>query len=70
MLFTMSDPTINTSNSLNILRQMYGTSLLETIIPRNTDLRDAHFHKQDIFGFNPHAKGAAAYEKLIQELFL
>src|SRR5437016_6869742 len=31
MLFTMSDPTINTSNSLNILRQMYGTSLLETI---------------------------------------
>jgi len=70
MLFTMSDPTINTSNSLNILRQMYGTSLLETIIPRNTDLRDAHFQKQDIFGFNPHAKGAAAYEKLIQELFL
>src|SRR6266487_3924278 len=70
MLFTMSDPTINTSNSLNILRQMYGASLLETIIPRNTDLRDAHFQKQDIFGFNPHAKGAAAYEKLIQELFL
>jgi len=70
LLFTMSDPTINTSNSLSILRQMYGTTLLETIIPRNTDLRDAHFQKQDIFGFNPQAKGAAAYEKLIQELFL
>jgi len=56
LLFTMSDPTINTSNSLNILRQMYDSSLLETIIPRNTDLRDAHFQKQDIFGFNPHAK--------------
>ena len=70
LLFTMSDPTINTSNSLNILREMYNTSLLETIIPRNTDLRDAHFQKQDIFGFNPHAKGAAAYEKLIRELFL
>src|SRR5438876_8319582 len=69
LLFTMSDPTINTSNSLNILRQMYSTSLLETIIPRNTDLRDAHFNKQDIFGFNPHAKGAAAYENLMQELF-
>jgi chromosome partitioning protein len=70
LLFTMSDPTINTSNSLSILRQMYDASLLETIIPRNTDLRDAHFQKQDIFGFNPHAKGATAYEKLIQELFL
>jgi chromosome partitioning protein len=70
LLFTMSDPTINTSNSLSILRQMYGTALLDTIIPRNTDLRDAHFQKQDIFGFNSHAKGAVAYEKLIQELFL
>ncbi len=65
----MSDPTINTSNSLNILRDMYSTDLLATIIPRNTDLRDAHFNKQDIFGFNPHAKGAAAYENLMQELF-
>src|SRR5256714_245983 len=70
LLFTMSDPTINTSNSLSILRQMYGSSLLETINPRNTGIRYAHFQKQDIFGFNPHAKGAAAYEKLIQELFL
>src|SRR5712692_4219098 len=70
LLFTMSDPTINTTNSLSILRQMYEKSLLETIIPRNTDLRDAHFQKLDIFGFNPHAKGAAAYDKLIQELFL
>ncbi len=69
LLFTMSDPTINTTNSLNILRQMYSTDLLETIIPRNTDLRDAHFNKLDIFGFNPHAKGAAAYENLMQELF-
>ncbi len=69
LLFTMSDPTINTSSSLSILRQMYGPTLLNTIIPRNTDLRDAHFQKQDIFGFNPHAKGALAYENLIRELF-
>ncbi len=69
LLFTMSDPTINTSSSLSILRQMYGSTLLNTIISRNTDLRDAHFQKQDIFGFNPHAKGALAYESLIQELF-
>ncbi len=70
LLFTMSDPTINTQSSLNILRQMYKDQLLSTIIPRNTDIRDAHFNKQDIFEFNPHAKGATAYEKLLTELFL
>jgi len=68
-LFTMSDPTINTSTSLQILRQTYTDKVLKTIIPRNTDLRDAHFSKQDIFAFNPKAKAALAYNKLIHELF-
>ncbi len=69
-LFTMSEPTINTSASLQILRQTYTGKVLKTIIPRNTDLRDAHFQKQDIFSFNPHAKAALAYEKLIREIFM
>ena len=68
-LFTMSDPTINTSTSLQILRQAYTDKVLKTIIPRNTDLRDAHFSKKDIFAFNPNAKAALAYDKLINELF-
>jgi chromosome partitioning protein len=68
-LFTMSDPTINTATSLQILRQTYTDKVLKTIIPRNTDLRDAHFKKLDIFAFNPQAKAAQAYNKLIQELF-
>jgi chromosome partitioning protein len=51
-LFNMSDPTINTSTSLQILRQTYTDKVIKTIIPRNTDLRDAHFQKQDIFTFN------------------
>jgi chromosome partitioning protein len=69
-LFTMSEPTINTSASLQILRQTYTEQVLKTVIPRNTDLRDAHFQKQDIFSFNPRAKAALAYDKLIQEIFL
>lgn len=69
LLFTMSDPTVNTANSLNILRQMYSEQLLQTIIPRNTDLRDAHFAKQDIFAYNPSAKGSLAYARLIEELY-
>ena len=69
-LFTMSEPTINTSVSLQILRQAYTHQVLKTVIPRNTDLRDAHFQKQDIFAFNPRAKAALAYDKLIREVFL
>lgn len=69
-LFTMSDPTINTSTSLQIMRQTYTDQVIKTVIPRNTDIRDAHFNKQDIFSFNPHSKSALAYEKLLQELFL
>ncbi len=68
-LFTMSDPTINTSTSLQILRQTYTDKVLKTVIPRNTDLKDAHFNKQDIFAFKPDAKSALAYQKLIAELF-
>ena len=44
-LFTMSEPTINTSVSLQVLRQTYTDQVLKTVIPRNTDLRDAHFQK-------------------------
>lgn len=68
-LFTMSDQTINTSTSLQIMRQTYTDHVLKTVIPRNTDIRDAHFNKQDIFTFNPEAKSALAYEKLLNELF-
>jgi chromosome partitioning protein len=69
-LFTMSDPTINTATSLQVLRQTYTDKVIKTVIPRNTDMRDAHFQKQDIFAFNPHAKAAHAYNKLIEEVFI
>jgi len=68
-LFTMSDPTINTQTSLKLLRQTYPDRVLKTIIPRNTDIRDAHFQKQDVFEFNPQSKSAQAYARLIDELF-
>jgi chromosome partitioning protein len=68
-LFTMSDPTINSKTSLQVLRQTYTNRVLNTVIPRNTDLRDAHFQKQDIFAFKPDAAAAHAYKKLITELF-
>jgi chromosome partitioning protein len=69
-LFAMSEPTINSTTSLQILRQTYTQKVLQTVIPRNTDIKDAHFQKTDIFTFAPRAKGALAYNKLIQEAFI
>jgi chromosome partitioning protein len=69
-LFTMSDPTINTASSLQILRQTYTSKVLQTVIPRNVDLRDAHFNKSDIFTYAKTSKAAKAYDKLIREVFL
>jgi len=69
-LFTKADPTINSRTSLKILRQTYTDQVLITVIPRNVDLKDASFNKQDIFKYNPKSKGALAYKKLIEELFL
>ncbi|MSP12834.1 MAG: ParA family protein [Chloroflexi bacterium] len=68
-LFNMSDPTINTEVSLQLLRQTYTDKVIKTIIPRNVDLKDAHFNKQDIFAFSPTAKAAQAFDRLITELF-
>ncbi len=68
-LFTKSDPTINSKTSLKLLRQTFTESVLNTIIPLNTDIRDAHFNKQDIFSYSPHSKSAQAYQSLIKELF-
>ena len=68
-LFTMNDPTINSKNSLLLLRQTYPGQVLDTVIPRNVDLKDANMAKQDIFSYDPSSKAALAYQQLIQELF-
>ncbi len=68
-LFTMSDSTKNSGISLQILRQTYTDKVLNTIIPRNTDLRDAHMNQQDIFSYSPTSNAAQAYTRLIQEMF-
>jgi chromosome partitioning protein len=68
LLFTMSEPTKNSKSSLSILRDTYGDAVFEAVIPRNTDLKDAHMAKQDIFSFAPKSSGAMAYIKLIKEI--
>jgi chromosome partitioning protein len=70
LLFTMSDPTVNSKVSFTVLRQNYANTLLETVIPKNTDIRNAHFNRQDVFGYNPNSQSARAYIRLIEELNL
>jgi chromosome partitioning protein len=69
ILFVQSEPTVASRTSLQMLRQTYPDRVLQTIIPRNTDLREAHLSKKDIFSYNPKASGAEAYNNLIAELF-
>jgi len=68
-LFTMSDTTLNTRTSIQVLRQTYTGDVFKTIIPRNVDMKEAQFHKQDIFGYSPKSKSALAYKNLIKEIF-
>ncbi len=68
-VFVMGESTVLSTTSLRILRQTYADKVLHTIIPRNTDIREAHLNKQDIFGYNPQARSAEAYQRLVEELF-
>jgi chromosome partitioning protein len=68
-LFTMSDQTVASRESLKVLRQTYTEEVLRTVIPRNTDIREAHMQKIDIFSHNMQSKSAEAYKQLIDELF-
>ena len=68
-LFTMSDPTVNSKTSIKLLRQTYPDQVLSTIIPKNVELKDASFNKQDIFGYAPRSRAGEAYRRLIEEVF-
>jgi chromosome partitioning protein len=70
ILLNKSDQTLATTESVNLLQQMYPDLLLPIIIPRNTDVKNAHYQKEDIFTYNAKASAALAYEKLVQEVFL
>jgi chromosome partitioning protein len=70
ILLNKSDQTLATTESVNLLQQMYSDLFLPIIIPRNTDIKNAHYQKEDIFTYNAKASAALAYEKLVQEVFL
>jgi chromosome partitioning protein len=54
---------------LQLLRQAYTGAVFHTVIPRNTDIRNATLNKKDIYSYNDKAPVAYAYSKVIKELF-
>jgi chromosome partitioning protein len=70
ILMNKSDPTNSTKFALNALRQTYGELVFQTVIPRNTAIKEAHIKKTDIFSYDEKAYAAIAYANLLTELFV
>lgn len=69
-LFNMSDSTVNSRQSLQILRQTYTDQVFKAVLPRQTAVRDAHFERSDIFETHADKSYAKAFNKFIDELGL
>jgi chromosome partitioning protein len=54
-LFTMNDSTVASKTSLQLLRQTYTHAVFRTVVPRNTDIRNATLARQDIYTYNEKA---------------
>ena len=50
------------------VRHHFGTSVFETVIPRNVRLSEAPSHGQPILLYDAHSKGATSYLNLAREL--
>ena len=70
ILLNKSDPTNSTKFALNTLKESYGELVFQTIIPRNTAIKEAQIKKTDIFSYDEKAYAAIAYANLLTELFV
>ena len=69
ILFCMSAATVESRNCLNVLRSVYGDLVFNTVIPRNVTIKEAHYHHQDVFSFDPSCRAAQEYGRLLKEVF-
>jgi chromosome partitioning protein len=67
VLPTLVDRTALAHDTLEELRHTFGSQVLPPI-PRRVAIGEAHAAGQDIFAYDPRSDGAAAYNKLIQEV--
>ena len=69
VVMTMFDGRTNLSNQVvSEVRQHFGETVFETVIPRTTRLAEAPSFGKPIIHYDKYSAGAAAYEVLTQEL--
>jgi len=69
VLLTMYDPRTNLSDQVAVeVRMYFGDKVFRTVIPRSVRLAEAPSHGKPITLYDPHSRGAQAYEALAQEV--
>jgi chromosome partitioning protein len=68
ILPTLCDRTRASREVLETLRAHFGPELLKTAIPKNVTVEEAHGRGTSLYAYAPRAKGALAYEQLVQEV--
>ncbi|MDR7415600.1 MAG: ParA family protein [Armatimonadota bacterium] len=69
VVLTMYDPRTNLSEQVaREVRAFFGEEVFRTVIPRTVRLAEAPSHGQPIFLYDPHSRGALAYEALAEEV--
>jgi chromosome partitioning protein len=69
VVLTMYDPRTNLSEQVaREVRAHFGGRVARTVIPRSVRLAEAPSHGKPVMLYDPHSRGARAYEELAQEL--
>ena len=69
ILITMTDPRTNLCRDVELqARNLFGSEVFETVIPRNVRLGEAPSHGQAIVHYDPSSTGARAHLALADEL--
>ena len=69
VVMTMFDARTRLSHQVvQEVRDYFGSTVFETIIPRTTRLAEAPSHGKPIIAYDPYSAGAAAYEVLAREV--
>jgi chromosome partitioning protein len=69
VLLTMYDPRTNLSDQVaDEVRRFFGEQVFATVIPRSVRLAEAPSHGKPITLYDPHSRGARAYQALAQEV--
>ncbi len=69
VVLTMYDPRTNLSEQVaREVRAYFGGKVASTVVPRSVRLAEAPSHGKPVMLYDPHSKGAQAYEALATEL--